>query len=48
MEDGPLVIETPPNILGIINDSWFHYGADLGNTGQTEAEFVDHGVEPCH
>jgi|RhiMethySRZTD1v2_1073278.scaffolds.fasta_scaffold2257489_2 hypothetical protein len=23
LKDGPLVIETPPNILGIINDSWF-------------------------
>ncbi|MDO3387822.1 DUF1254 domain-containing protein [Gilvimarinus sp. SDUM040013] len=31
--DGPLVIETPPNILGIIDDHWFEYVGDLGNAG---------------
>lgn len=30
---GPLVIETPPNVLGIIDDYWFHYVADFGNAG---------------
>ena len=33
LHDGPLVIETPPNILGIIDDFWFHYVGDLGNAG---------------
>ncbi|MEO1091356.1 MAG: DUF1254 domain-containing protein [Pseudomonadota bacterium] len=32
-ETGPLVIETPPNVLGIIDDAWFHYVADFGNAG---------------
>lgn len=32
-ETGPLVIETPPNVLGIIDDYWFHYVADFGNAG---------------
>lgn len=32
-ETGPLVIETPPNVLGIIDDLWFHYVADFGNAG---------------
>jgi len=31
--DGPLVIETPPNILGIIDDHWFEYVGDVGNAG---------------
>ena len=30
---GPLVIETPPNILGIIDDHWFEYVGDVGNAG---------------
>ena len=33
LKDGPLVIETPPNILGIIDDHWFNYVGDLGNAG---------------
>jgi hypothetical protein len=31
--DGPLVIETPPNVLGIVDDFWFHYVGDVGNAG---------------
>lgn len=30
---GPLVIETAPNILGIIDDHWFEYVGDVGNAG---------------
>lgn len=30
---GPLVIESPPNVLGVIDDAWFRYVADLGNAG---------------
>jgi hypothetical protein len=33
LKDGPLVLETPPNILGLIDDFWFHYVGDLGNAG---------------
>lgn len=31
--DEPLVIETPPNVLGLINDAWFRYVCDVGNAG---------------
>ena len=31
--EGPLVIETPPNVLGIIDDHWFRYVGDFGNAG---------------
>lgn len=31
--DGPLVIESPPNILGIVDDHWFQYVGDIGNAG---------------
>ena len=33
MKDEPMVIETPPNVLGIIDDHWFNYVADFGNAG---------------
>ena len=32
-KDEPLVIETPPNVLGFIDDAWFDYVADFGNAG---------------
>jgi len=31
--DEPMVIETPPNVLGFIDDAWFKYVADFGNAG---------------
>ncbi len=31
--DEPMVIETPPNVLGFINDAWFQYVVDFGNAG---------------
>jgi hypothetical protein len=33
LKDGPLAIESPPNVLGIIDDFWFHYVGDVGNAG---------------
>ena len=30
---GPMVLETPPNVLGIIDDFWFRHVIDFGNTG---------------
>ena len=33
LSDGPLVLETPPNVLGFIDDHWFHYVCDIGNAG---------------
>jgi len=31
--DEPMVIETPPSVLGFVNDAWFKYVADFGNAG---------------
>lgn len=30
---GPLVFETPPDVLGIVDDHWFQYVADFGRVG---------------
>jgi hypothetical protein len=33
LKDGPVVVESPPNTLGMVNDFFFRYVADLGNAG---------------
>ncbi len=38
MGDEPMVIETPPNVLGFINDHWFRYVGDFGNLGPDEGK----------
>jgi hypothetical protein len=30
---GPLVVEVPPKVLGLIDDFWYHWVADVGITG---------------
>jgi hypothetical protein len=37
LHDGPLVIETPPKVLGFLDDFWFHYIIDVGDAGPAEA-----------
>jgi hypothetical protein len=32
-KNGPVVAETPPNTLGVVDDHWFHYVCDFGNAG---------------
>ena len=36
--DEPIVIETPPNVLGFLNDAWFKYVVDFGNAGPDEGK----------
>jgi hypothetical protein len=36
--DEPMVIETPPNVLGFIDDAWFNYVCDFGNAGPDKGE----------
>ena len=31
--DGPVVVEAPPNVLGILDDMWMRYIGDVGNAG---------------
>jgi hypothetical protein len=33
LKNGPVVIESPPETLGIVDDFWFHYITDLGFVG---------------
>jgi hypothetical protein len=38
LEDGPMVIETPPNVLGVIDDFWFRNVIDFGNAGPDKGQ----------
>jgi len=33
LKDGPMVMEAPPNVLGLIDDFWFRYVTDFGLAG---------------
>jgi hypothetical protein len=33
LREGPLVIEVPPKVLGLVNDMWYRWVVDLGITG---------------
>jgi hypothetical protein len=33
LKHGPVVVESPPNSLGLVQDLWFRYVADVGNAG---------------
>ena len=33
LSDGPIVVESPPNTLGFVDDFFFNYVTDLGNAG---------------
>ena len=33
LASGPVVVESPPGVLGLVDDFWFHYVADIGLAG---------------
>lgn len=38
LKEGPIVAETPPDVLGIVDDAWFNYLADFGNAGPDQGK----------
>ena len=36
--EGPLIVESPPNTLGVVDDFFFRYVADLGNAGPDQGK----------
>ncbi|MBI1283467.1 MAG: DUF1214 domain-containing protein [Thiobacillus sp.] len=36
--DGPLVVEIPPKVLGLIDDMWYRWVADVGITGADKGQ----------
>ena len=37
-KDGPLVVEVPPRVLGMVNDAWGRFVTDVGNAGPDKGE----------
>ncbi len=37
-KEGPLVVEVPPKVLGLIDDFWYRWVADIGITGADKGE----------
>lgn len=38
LHNGPLVLEMPPKVLGVIDDMWYHWVVDVGITGADKGE----------
>ncbi len=38
LSKGPLVVEVPPKVLGVMNDMWFRWVTDVGVTGPDKGE----------
>ena len=38
LKDGPMVLETPPNVLGVIDDFWFRNVTDFGLVGPDKGQ----------
>jgi hypothetical protein len=38
LKNGPVVVESPPNVLGIVDNFWFDYVTDLGNAGPDKGQ----------
>ena len=38
LKDGPMVLESPPNVLGLIDDFWFRYVTDFGMAGPDQGK----------
>jgi hypothetical protein len=38
LHSGPLVIEAPPKVLGLVDDIWYHWAGDIGFTGPDHGE----------
>jgi hypothetical protein len=38
LKNGPVVIESPPNTLGFVDDFWYRYVTDLGNAGPDKGQ----------
>ncbi|WP_246216357.1 DUF1254 domain-containing protein [Paraburkholderia agricolaris] len=46
LKNGPVVVEGPPNVLGVVDDFWFRYVADYGNAGPDKGKGGKYLVVP--
>ena len=46
LRNGPLVLEVPPKVLGLVDDIWYHWNGDIGFTGQDRGKGGKYVIVP--
>lgn len=46
LRKGPLVLEAPPNVLGLVNDIWYNWNGDIGIAGQDKGKGGKYVIVP--
>lgn len=46
LQDGPLVVEVPPGLYGLVNDSWGRWVVDIGQTGPDRGQGGRYLLQP--
>lgn len=46
LRNGPLVLEAPPKVLGLVNDIWYRWNGDIGFTGQDKGKGGKYVIVP--
>ena len=46
LKDGPMVVQAPPGVLGMINDAYFRYVTDVGAVGPDQGKGGKYLVVP--
>ena len=46
LRKGPLVVEAPPKVLGLVNDMWYNWNGDIGITGQDKGKGGKYVIVP--
>ncbi len=46
LRNGPLVLEAPPKVLGLVNDIWYNWNGDIGIAGQDQGKGGKYVIVP--
>lgn len=46
LRNGPLVLEVPPKVLGLVDDMWYNWNGDIGITGQDKGQGGKYVITP--
>lgn len=46
LRKGPLVLEAPPKVLGLVNDIWYNWNGDIGIAGQDKGKGGKYVIVP--
>lgn len=46
LRKGPVVLEAPPNVLGLVNDIWYNWNGDIGIAGEDKGKGGKYVIVP--